>query len=141
MRRERLKDQIEDPRVSAFDTIVRAVVVLISMAAVFYALAGRGLPAGSKPKPTPNVSAEPAASQVTLTATRNHCFYWNKEGPISVEDFGQRLTTWLKTVKDPRVVVTADETALLADAMALYHESRRQRVAHVQLEVRIHPTP
>jgi biopolymer transport protein ExbD len=140
MRRERLKDQIEDPRVSVFDSFVRAVVVLISMGAVYYALSGRGFPVAVRG----NAGAAPAvetASELTLTATRDHQFYWEKTGPIPIAEAAARLAAWRKTTAAAHVIVAADESALLGDALALYHEAHRLGIADVRIEPHTRPTP
>ena len=136
MRRERLKEQIEDPRVSVFDSFVRAVVVLISMGAVYYALSGRGFPVAKLA-----AVAVPTDVEVTLTATRDHQFYWNKEGPLPLAAASERLALWHKTGSAGRVTIAADEFALLGDTMGLYNEARRLGVADVRLESRTRPTP
>ena len=139
MRRDRLKDQIESPRVSVFDSLVRALVVLISLGAVYYALSGRGYPRRSE-SAVANVPAN-ASEPVTLTATQNHTFYWNREGPFALDDFSPRLAAWLKTEQAPRVVITADDSALLADALRLLNETRHQGVTNVRLEAYRRPNP
>jgi hypothetical protein len=66
MRRERLKDQIEEPRVSVFDSFVRSVVVLLSIGA-FRQLSGErqsildlvGAPAGTAPLVSPDMPGSP----------------------------------------------------------------------------------
>lgn len=139
MRRERLKDQIEDPRVSLFDTLVRALVILISLGAVYYAFSGRGFPKPSaKREPAGSVAAN---AEVTLTATRDHRFYWNQSGPFPLAEAGPRLEAWRKTGATGRVIIAADENALLGEAIGLYNEARRLGVADVRLETRTRPTP
>lgn len=138
MRRERLKDQITNPRVSLFDSLVRALVVLISLGAVYYALSGRGYPLRPQKAPT---AAAPASEAVTLLVTSNHSFYWNNQGPFPLDDFNARLATWLKTAQAPQLVITAEDSALLADALYLHKESRRQGVTNIRLEARARSAP
>lgn len=138
MRRERLKDQIEEPRVSVFDSIVRAVVILISLGAVYYALSGRTLPFTRNPA---DISRAIVESRLIVTATGDQRFYWNKEGPIPLADFGPRLASWLKTVQAPQVRIAADESARLGDTINLLNEARRQGVTDVRIETRTRPTP
>ena len=140
MRRDRLKDQIEDPRVSVFDSFVRTVVVLISLGAVYYALSGRGSPVRAKAAAAAEGAPE-AAAEVTLMATRDHQFYWDKEGPLPVTEARVRLAGWLKANSARRVVIAADESALLGDTMNLYHEARRQGVSAVKIESQTRTTP
>ncbi len=135
MRRERLKDQIEDPRVSLFDSFVRAVVVLISLGAVYYALSGRGFPVASQ------TVAPDAATGAILTATRDHQFYWDQEGPLPLAEARARLAGWIKTHPAPRVVIAADESALLGDTMALFNEARRQGVVQLKIEAQTRTAP
>jgi hypothetical protein len=140
MRRERLKDQIEDPRVSVFDSFVRAIVVLISMGAVYYALSGRGFP---NPGPAVGARVTGAAPRVelVLTATRDHGFYWNKAGPYPVSEAASHLKEELKNGPVGRIIIAADESALLADAVSLYQQARRIGVSNVQLESHTRATP
>ena len=70
MRRERLKDQIEAPRVSLFDSVVRAVVVLVSLGAIYYAFSGR-----HAPRPAAEPPAAGAGEPVTVLVTQKHTFY------------------------------------------------------------------
>lgn len=138
MRRERLKDQIDEPRVSVFDATVRALVILISLGAVYFALSGRSLPFTRNPA---DVSKAIAESRITITATGDQRFYWNREGPIPLADFGPRLAAWLKTVQAPQVRIGADESARLGDTMSLLDEARRQGVKDVRLEARTRSAP
>ena len=139
MQRERLKDQIESPRVSVFDSFVRALVMLVSLGAVYYALSGRGLPKRAESVAAANDAAR-ASETIILTATQNHTFYWNREGPFALDDFSPRLTTWLKTTSTPQVVITADDSALLADALHLLNVARHQGVTNVRLEAYTRPS-
>jgi biopolymer transport protein ExbD len=132
MRRERLKDQIEHPRVSLFDSFVRTLVVVVSVGAVYYALSGRGYP----PRPHTTTTAT-SGERLVLTVTKDHSFYWNREGPFALEVFQPRLAGWLTTTHEPKVVITADESALLADAIHLLTDARHQGVTDVRLEA--HP--
>lgn len=137
MRRERLKDQIENPRVSFFDTLARALVVLISLGAIYYALSGRGRPIPASP--TPSAASVVSSEPITLMVTKDHTFYWNREGPFALDDFGPRLAASLKGVPAPQVVITADASALLADALRLLNETRHQGVTNVRLEGHARP--
>ncbi len=143
MRRERLKDQIEDPRVSVFDSFVRAVVVLISIGAVYYALSGCGYSPGARVAAGdgPTGRAAATAPVVVLTATRDHQFFWNHEGPLPVTAAGARLALSRQAATVPEIVIAADESALLGDALALYREARRQGFTRVRLESKTRPTP
>jgi biopolymer transport protein ExbD len=136
MRRERLKDQIEHPRVSVFDSFVRALVVLVSLGAVYYALSGRGYPLRPRLE---SAAPVPASEPLTLLVTKDHSFYWGKSGPFALGEFGPRLATWRQTAPRPEIVITADKSALLADALHLFNEARRQGVSNVHLEA--HPRP
>lgn len=138
MRRERLKDQIEKPRVSVFDTTVRALVILISLGAVYYAFSGRSLPFTNKPGDTTRAAV---ASSLTVTVTTSGAFYWNKDGPIARAEFVPRLAAWLKDVPNPTVVITGDQFASLADTLGLADEARRQGITNVRIESPPRGTP
>lgn len=138
MRRERLKDRIENPHVSLFDSLVRALVVVISLGAIYYALSGRGY--HFQPRNGPTTGA-PASEPVTLVVTPQHTFYWNQQGPFSLDDFNARLADWLKTAQAPQLVITADDSTLLADALYLLKESRRQGVTNIRLEAHARSVP
>lgn len=134
MRRERLKDLIREPRISLFDTLVKAVLALVVVLAACYAVAELTRP----PRRTVAGLCQcglpfPTGTQVTLTATKNRCFYTDQHGPILLDHFDQHLSSWLKQKPTPRVVVTADNSALFSDAMELLDLARR----HVAAEAKI----
>lgn len=133
MRRERLKDQMEEPRVSVFDSMARAAVILLGLGAVYFALSGRPLPFT---RSSADIARAIVASMLRITATSDQRFYWNKEGPFPLKDFSPRLAAWLKTVDGPQVRITADESGRLGDAVELLNETRRQGVQNVRLEAR-----
>ena len=131
MRRERLKDQIEDPRVSVFDASARAVVILLSLGALYFAFSGRSLPFTRNPA---DVSRAIVAARLKVTATADGRFYWNQEGPVTATEFAPRLAAWLKSVEGPQVVIAADASASLGDTLALFNEAQRQGVRDLRLE-------
>jgi biopolymer transport protein ExbD len=112
-------------------------VVLVSMGAVYYALSGRGFPVAARD----TAPVAEAASELTLTATRDHQFYWEKTGPIPIAEAAARLAAWRKPTAAAHVIVAADESALLGDALALYREAHRLGIADVRIEPHTRPTP
>jgi biopolymer transport protein ExbD len=141
MRRERLKDQIEQPRVSVFDSFMKVLVALVTIVALYMVFSETGRPAQTTTAQNCpcglNIPAEP---RVTLTATRNHCFYWNNQGPIPLDHFAIHFSIWLKTTASPRVSIAADESAQFGDALTLLQKARQQGVSSAQIEVSSRPS-
>lgn len=145
MRRERLKDQIGPPRVTAFDSLMKGVLALAVAAGAYMAISEISRPPHPAAIPAPavcpcglSIAADP---QVILTATKDRCFYWNNQGPIPLDHFAAHFALWLKAAKAPSVVIAADASAQFGDALALLQEARRQGVANAQIEARARPNP
>lgn len=134
MRRERLKDRIEDPPPSPFASWINLVIVLLAIGAVFisvrhyrttleqgvYTACGCGLNTRH-------------TCHLTLTAAAHGLYYWNRQGPFPVADFPGRLGDWLKVAHEPEIVVTAAADAAYGDAARLLNEVQRGGAKSVRL--------
>jgi len=73
---------------------------------------------------------------VTLTATRDNAFFWDKHGPLPAAELGPMLDKWRAETEDPAVVVSADDTARFGTTIALLDEVRKHGIGSVTFETR-----
>jgi biopolymer transport protein ExbD len=125
MRRVRLKDLLQMPAESVFDTAVRALLAVVTVVAVYLTLSGIRSAKPAAPETCTCGLPLPTGRQVTLVAMKNRLFYANDTGPIPLDHFAVHFTPWLKQTPSPKVTVTASESALLSDALAVLEETRR----------------
>ncbi len=124
-------------RNSAFASFLSAVIVLLAFVSVWKTLKEQGLIDGQ-------AAVLPASKQpetLTLTATDDHRFYWNEQGPYPLAESNYRLSVWSKAAHQPRVVITGDRNARLVDAMQLLSEVRAQGITRYSVEMRTSAQP
>lgn len=133
MRRERLKDRIEDPPPSPFAVWINLIIVLLALGAVYVAIVQyrRNAEQGTHTACGCGINARHSC-HLTLTAGLNGLYYWNRQGPFPSTDFPERFSAWLKVAHEPQVIVTAAPTASLGDATRLLAEVQRQGVSSVR---------
>ncbi len=128
MKRQRLKDQIRVIFDSRFASFLNLMLVLMAFSAVFLTLKRIQKPVEVPFEWICPCPPDPDARHVTIVATANHAYFWDREDPLPISEYQDRLRSWLRSTDKPVVHISSDEQGLLGDAMRLLDETRRAGV-------------
>ena len=139
---KRLKERIRwNPQGSPFAAWTSILLVLMATLSVFVVLGDRHFIEQSIFFGDWWGGPKSESDTVTLTASDDHTFYWNQEGPYPISDFHDRLAGWLKAVKRPQILITGDDTARFGDTVRLLDEVRLQGIKNFQIETQTRARP